>query len=208
MATEHPDNERFFDEIQEWLGREIKVISSTRYATVDEVFMRRRYMSGPSGAICTVELKKVPRFDFQRPDDVHIFGYTVEEKKRISRFEANNPELSLEWILRDNGLSKQDCFYILQDAGIKLPAMYKLGFKNNNCIGCVKASSSKYWNMIRRHFPGVFEKRAKLSREIGARLVRYKGKRIFLDELPASADDGVLENVSCGPECGSETQAD
>ena len=201
MVDEHPDNARFFKDVEAWLGVTVTRISSQKYTNLAEVFDRTRYMSGPAGARCTVEMKKVPRFNFQEWDDIHIFGYTFDEKKRAVRFEAHNPELFTDWILIDQEVAKQGCLDYLEDAGIKLPVMYSLGYRNNNCLGCVKASSVKYWNKIRKDFPDVFEERARQSRELGAKLVVLKKKRIFLDELPPEEDDGVLEDLSCGPEC-------
>ena len=205
MASEHPDNARFFHDVERWLGRSIRVIKSDEYATVDDVIERTRYMAGNAGARCTVEMKKRPRFKMQYPDDVHVFGFSADEVKRVNDFEFNSPDMILDWILLRHGLTKQDCFAELGRAGIALPVMYAKGYKNNNCIGCVKASSARYWNMIRRDFPEIFDKRARQSREIGCRLTRYKGKRIFLDELPPDylpADDN--ENISCGPDCGPQ----
>jgi len=91
---------------------------------------------------------------------------------------------------------------MLNAAGIAIPRMYELGFKNNNCIGCVKATSPKYWNRVREHFPKEFEARATLSRELGARLVRVKGARLFLDELdPAIKDADEEIDFECGLLC-------
>lgn len=201
LASEHPDNVRFMTDVEQWIGKRVMVISSEKYTSVDDVFEKTRYMSGVAGARCTTELKKIPRRLYQHDDDTHIFGFTVEEQDRIDDFECNNPELNCEWILRDKFIRKVNCFDILSRAGVELPKMYELGFKNNNCIGCVKATSSAYWNLTRRHFPNVFEQRASRSREIGCRLARLNGERIFLDELPPDAG-GEMENVSCGPQCG------
>lgn len=207
MVTEHPDNQRFFQEIEWWIGQKIRVIQSEKYRDVVEVWDDRSYMAGIAGAPCTTEMKKIPRYEFQEPDDVHVFGYTSDEQKRIDRFEDNNPELAVEWVLRDSEIDKDDCYDILDNVGIQLPIMYELGYKNNNCLGCVKATSAKYWNMIRRDFPEVFEERARQSREIGAKLTRVKGTRIFLDELPEDympADsDFALPDLSCGPVCAT-----
>lgn len=204
MATEHPDNARFFAEVQRWLGAPIQRIASDTYNDVDEVFERTRYMAGVKGARCTAEMKKIPRKQFQRIDDIHVFGFTADESDRIDRFEANSPELHLDWVLRAEGITKEECYKILNRAGIELPVMYRLGYKNNNCIGCVKATSAKYWNMIRRDFPEVFDKRARQSRELGARLTRHEGRRIYLDELPPDymPAEEELEDISCGPDCG------
>ncbi len=55
---------------------------------------------------------------------------------------------------------------MIERAGIELPAMYKLGYRNNNCIGCPKGGMG-YWNKIRVDFPEVFERMAALQRELG-----------------------------------------
>jgi hypothetical protein len=198
---EHPDNARFFADVEKWIGRKITVIKSDKYTTIDEVFATG-YMAGIAGAKCTTELKKIPRHKFQRADDIHSFGFTADELDRIADFERNNPELNLSWPLVEAGLTKALCIWMVIAAGIEVPAMYKLGYKNNNCLGCVKATSPKYWNDIRRDFPAAFEERATRSRLIGARLARYHGERIFLDELPADTTEEIIEDLSCGPQCG------
>jgi hypothetical protein len=188
--------------VQDWIGVPIVQIRSQKYESINNVFAERRFMAGPKGALCTTEMKKIPRFNFQRPDDIHIFGYTAEEGKRQRMFSESNPELFTDWILGRNNVSKADCLQMISDAGIVLPAMYKLGYKNNNCIGCVKATSALYWNMIRRDFPAVFKLRCQQSRELGVRLVRMQGERLFLDRLPESyLSAEPLEDISCGPEC-------
>jgi 3'-phosphoadenosine 5'-phosphosulfate sulfotransferase (PAPS reductase)/FAD synthetase len=203
--SEHPDNARFKADVEKWIGKTVTVIASEKYKTVDEVFEKRRYMSGVKGALCTTEMKKIPRLSFQQADDIHFFGFTADEKGRIERFKAGNPELYLEWPLLDAGIVKEECYRRIREAGIKMPAMYVLGYKNNNCIGCVKAGSHTYWAKIRRDFPDVFARRCAQSREIGARLIRVDGERAFLDQLPKDERDlfsDQEENISCGPECG------
>lgn len=200
--SEHEDNPRFMADVAAWIGQPIKVICSEKYADIDEVFEKRRYMSGIKGAICTVEMKKVPRFKYQEADDLNVFGFTADEENRIADFAHNNPEMRLAWVLRDSGITKADCYRILTRAGIELPAMYRMGYRNNNCLGCVKATSPAYWAKVKRDFPDVFARRAAQSRALGVRLTRINGKRIFLDEMP----DGnfgrySMENLSCGPEC-------
>lgn len=200
LATEHEDNQRFFTDVERWLGRAITVIRSSKYATVDEVFERRRYMAGVAGAICTTEQKKVPRLAFQRESDTHVFGFTVEEQNRATDFETNNPGLTVEWLLIDGFVRKIDCHRIIKAAGIAAPAMYGLGFDHNNCLGCVKSQSPGYWNRTRRLFPEVFARRVAQSRLLGVRLVKLGGERIFLDELPIDAD-APDDAIDCGPAC-------
>lgn len=204
-ASEHPDNLRFRYDVERWIGKPVEIIKSEKYTTVEDVFSARKYMSGPKGAICTTELKKVPRFHFQSPDDIHIFGFTADEKRRIDAFKTRNPELLLEWPLLDAGITKEGCYARIREAGIVTPAMYILGYQNNNCLGCVKATSPSYWMKVRQDFPEVFRRRAEQSRALGVRLARLHGERVFLDELPQEATlfPYEEESISCGPDCGT-----
>lgn len=207
---EHEDNLRFRQDVERWIGREVVLIRSEKYSGIDEVFERERYMSGVAGAKCTSVLKKLPRFDFQRPDDVHVFGYTADrrEVKRAKDFEMYNPDLVCDWILIRSFVRKKDAHRIIREAGIRSPFLYTIGFDHNNCKGCVKAQSPAYWARTRLHFPEVFARRARQSREIGARLVKLHGVRIFLDELPADFPvEGSDGNIECGPFCEMDRQS-
>jgi hypothetical protein len=204
-VNEHPDNYRFAEEVERWIGQPIIFMRNEDYETVDDVFNRHRYMSGIAGARCTTELKKEVRLKYAQPDDLHVFGFTVDEGKRISEFTERNPDLRLLWTLQELGITKEQCFMYLNAASIRIPEMYKLGFNNNNCLGCVKAGSPWYWDKTRQLFPEVFARRCEQSRRLGVRLVKLYGRRIFLDELPPGPfpkRGAIEENVSCGPECG------
>jgi len=204
LAEEHPDNTRFMMDVEEWLDRKVILIKSPKYNNVSEVFDDTKFLANIRGARCTTEMKKVPRWKFQKPDDIHIFGFTIEEKHRIERFEENNPELTTDWILIEHNYTREACYEAIEEAGIELPKMYQLGYNNNNCIGCVKASSARYWNKIRRDFPDYFRLRAEQSRKYGFRLTHYKGTRIFLDELPKNYfPKEPRQRISCGPDCGN-----
>ena len=89
---------------------------------------------------------------------------------------------------------------ILQEAGIKLPEIYSLGYPNANCIGCVKATSPTYWNHVRKMHPDVFKQRAEQSKKYGVRLVRVKNERMFLDDLDPKATGRPMKTMQF--ECG------
>lgn len=67
--------------------------------------------------------------------------------------------------LIEEGIDKQGCLDIIAAAGIKLPAMYGLGYKNNNCLGCVKATllTAKIRRCIAARMTGL------LRRPLGSR---------------------------------------
>lgn len=198
-GSEHPDNARFLVECESWFGREIVRLKSPDYADTWQVWKERRYLNGPAGALCTVELKKRQRFDFQQPDDEQVFGYTVEEQPRADRFRQNNPDVQLWTPLIEQGLRKSDCLAIIDRAGIELPAMYRLGYRNNNCIGCVKGGRG-YWNKIRRDFPDTFSRMAAMEREIGRSCINGQ----FLDELDPSVGKHQEEaDMDCSLLCAA-----
>jgi 3'-phosphoadenosine 5'-phosphosulfate sulfotransferase (PAPS reductase)/FAD synthetase len=192
--AEHPDNVRFRADSEAWFERPVQLLSSSEYLDTWHVWEDRRYLAGISGAPCTAALKKAPRIEFQQPGDIHVFGYTAEEKDRRDLLRKNNPDLTCTFPLIDRDLDKAACLAMVQNAGIALPVMYGLGFHNNNCIPCPKATSPRYWAAIRKHFPEQFERMAKLSRELNVRLVilsrekvdgKTKNVRGFIDEIPA-----------------------
>lgn len=198
VQEEHPDNKRFLKECEAWFDEKITILKNLKYGgSIVNVFESLKYMGGNSYTPCTRLLKKDVRKEFEQPNDVQVFGYTAEEKNRLDRFiDSNNIKV---WApLVDNGVTKSECLAILSSAGIKLPAMYELGYHNNNCIGCVRGGCG-YWNKIRHDFPDVFKLRAEQSRRLGAKLCNYRGKRIYLDELPEDAGHYPTEIM---PECG------
>lgn len=203
VAEEDPDNLRFGADVANWLSRPLIAHTNPKWpsASAEDVWRKERAMNFVFGAPCTRAVKKGARQDYEKLHrvDWHVLGFTADERSRYDRFVMTERSNVLP-VLIEAGLSKQDCMDRLVTAGIAPPRVYAEGYPNANCIGCVKSQSPTYWNLVRRTRPSVFEARAKLSREIGVRLVKYKGKRIFLDELPADAKGRDLKTMTI--ECG------
>lgn len=207
-GSEHPDNDRFIKDCERYFEHEVTILKSDKYSDIWDVFDKTKYLSGVKGARCTTELKKMVRRDYEDlENDLQVFGFDASEEGRISRFKENNPEVRCYFPLHTHGLKKQDCLDILMDWGINLPTMYKLGYKNNNCLGCVKGGAG-YWNKIRKDFPDVFNRMAEQERLIGAAICRLNknGKKInvYLDELDPEIGryESELETMKCGLICG------
>jgi len=198
-GSEDADNARFMADCVPWFGKEITRLSHREFKSTWDVWAKRQYLSGVDGAPCTGLLKVEPRLAFQRPDDIHIFGYTADasDVHRADAIRGNWPDLQIETPLIDRGLTKSACFSLIESAGLRLPRVYAMGFPNANCIPCVKATSPAYWSLVRARFPAEFDRMAKLSRELGVRLTRIKGVRIFIDEIPA--DYPTTDAIA--PEC-------
>lgn len=212
VSEEHHDNLRFSKDVAAWAGVDLEHAVNPKYplSSIVDLFDRRKGMSFPHGAPCTVELKKRARQEWERHNEVewHVLGFTVDEQDRHDRFVMTERENVLP-VLIDANMTKNDCADYLRAAGIRLPAIYGKGFPNANCIGCVKATSPTYWNLVRREFPEVFNQRAEQSRRLGARLVRVRNERIFLDELDQSAKGRPLKTMpDCGLFCEEGNQPD
>lgn len=210
VANEDADNRRFLLDVQAWLGVEIERVTHSDFPACDaeEVWERERFMAGPHGAPCTKFLKKRARQQWEERNraDFHVLGFTADEAERHRRFVLTERENVLP-VLIDAGVTKARCFTILASAGIALPAIYLRGYPNANCIGCVKATSPTYWNHVRENDPDVFARRAEQSRRLGARLVRHRGVRMFLDELPPDARGRPMKGMDfeCGIFCEERT---
>lgn len=203
IKEEDSDNRRFLSDVEKWIGQKIEYANNPEYPdnSAVSVWAKRKYMSGVKGAPCTGLLKKESRYLWESVHytDFHVLGFTYDEIERHRLFTKTERENVIP-VLIDAKISKGDCFSMLTVAGIDLPAIYSMGYPNANCVGCVKATSPTYWNLVREKHPQIFADRAKQSRGIGCRLVRVKGKRKFLDELLHTDKGRPIKNMNF--ECG------
>lgn len=199
IDNEHPDNDRFARDAAQWFGKTVVNLRSDKYADCWDLWRKRRYLNGPAGALCTVEMKKLVRRAFSEPEDVHVFGFTLEEEARAERFRLNNIEIDARFPLIEQRIGKAACYEIVKyEARIELPAMYRLGYHNANCVGCVKGGAG-YWNKIRVDFPEVFDRMAALETEIGASCINGKPLATLDPKVGRHTD---LELPDCGLFCG------
>ncbi len=167
VKNEHPDNRRFAADCEKWFGHPITVLRDERHdADIIKVFRRRGYMKGPNGAPCTTVLKRELLRTVEHPGDVLVLGFDASEEDRFEDFKDRWPSRPAVAPLIERGLGKEDCKAMVERAGIELPFMYRMGYDNANCIGCVKGGEG-YFRAIREDFPDQFEELAKVQDEIG-----------------------------------------
>lgn len=198
----HPDNIRFLVDCEQWYGQPIHIVRSNKYSCVSDVLRRKRFINSPTGASCTFELKKQVRYKLEKELvnwDGQVWGFDFEPKEinRAIRLKQQYPETKPLFPLIERQRTKRDALRMLCKTDIEIPVMYKLGYNNNNCIGCMKGGMG-YWNKIRRDFPDVFKEVALIEREIGATCLKDKSGCIFLDELPTWRGNPVEEII---PDC-------
>lgn len=197
IENQYSDSMRFIKDCESALGKPMQILQSP-YKSVENVIKTFRYINGTVGAKCTEVLKKRPRKEWEYEhkdfDITYVWGFDVEERNRADRLLESMPDFRHEFPLIEKGLSKADVHGMFERLfDFPRPQMYDMGYKNNNCVGCVKGGMG-YWNKIRIDFPEVFDRMAKLEREIGHSCING----VFLDEL--EPDRGRIEDEIM-PDC-------
>lgn len=197
-GSHHPDTLRFKKDCEDWYKTQIDTIQS-KYTDHWDVIKKNRYINGPTGAKCTAELKRRVREKWEKINKPsgYVWGFEsgAREEGRAQRIQTAQPNVFHYFPLIEANLTKKDCINIVSNSGIEIPIMYKLGFHNNNCIGCVKGGMA-YWNLIRKHFPEVFEKGIAAEAEVGRTMLR----KYALKDLPLDVGRGEPPLVQ---ECGA-----
>jgi len=214
IAEEHSDNRRFAADCETWFQRPIVTVRDRKYdASAIKVFETVGFIKGPRGAACTTRIKRGLLRTFEQPGDVLVLGFTAEEQHRLDDWRENWPDRPVIAPLIDRGLTKEDCKAMVLRAGIELPMMYRLGYDNANCIGCVKGGLG-YFRAIREDFPAQFERLAQAEEKVAALhgenayILRHrsgplKGQRFPLRELPPGEVHRGEQLPSCGLFCES-----
>lgn len=203
IDDQHEDSLRFVHDAENILNREIEITQS-KYKSVNEVAMAMGFIKAPYGAPCTNILKRRVRKEWERQNPgrhTYVWGLDLTERDRANRLAENMSEYDHEFPLIKKMITKEEAHGICGKLGMKRPKMYDLGYRNNNCIGCVKGGMG-YWNKIRIDFPEVFLGRAKLERKIGFAILKDQNGPVWLDELnPNRGRIGDEIMMDCGIMC-------
>lgn len=205
IDDQHPDSMRFIRDCEATVGKEIRILRSKEYRCVEDcVRVYGGFKDARNGfAPCTNWLKKRVRKEWEQEnsnyDLTYVWGFDMQEKNRAEKTVEANPQAEHEFPLIDRNLSKEEVHGLFERTfNFPRPAMYDMGYPNNNCIGCVKGGMG-YWNRIRKDFPAVFESRTRLERAVGHSMLKDKNGPVYLDELDPDRGD---MNTEIFPECG------
>ena len=199
IDDQHPDSLRFLHDVETLIGRKMTVEQSP-YMNVENVCRSFGMIRRVKYAKCTDILKRRMRKNWESThpgEHTYYWGMDCGETDRVVEIIKAMPKHDHRFPLIERQMIKEDCHGMIASLGVKRPMMYDLGYRNNNCIGCVKGGMW-YWNKIRTDFPEVFASRAKLERDIGHSCI----KGVFLDELdPNAGRDEKPIDMSCGIMC-------
>ena len=199
--NEHSDTYRFKKDCEKWYGLEMEVITGIgeEYSSIRDVWVKYLSLNTAMGAICSTQLKRLVRERWQKENEYthQVFGFEFDKNEfgRAKALHLNHVTAKSIFPLLMLGYDKKDCIAIVQEAGIKVPEMYSLGFKNNNCFGkddesiggCVQGGIG-YWQKMRDMFPKKFLAMAKLEHE----LTDLKGEPVTM--LKDQSKEGVAKD--------------
>ena len=145
IDDQHEDSMRFIKDIEKAIGKEVEILRSEQYRTVEECVLAFGGFKNPwnNFAPCTNWLKKRVRKAWEAAhedyDLTYVWGFDLKEKNRAERTVEANPQASHEFPLIEKNLSKEEVHGLFERTfDFKRPLMYDMGYPNNNCIGCVK----------------------------------------------------------------------
>jgi len=195
--NEDDNTYRFKSDCEKWYGVNIEVITGIGddYKDIESVWFKHKSLNVANGAICSSKLKRAVREKWQEHNDFdfQVFGFEFDKKEfnRALSLSKNHPKAKSIYPLLMKGYTKDDCLRIVQDAGIEIPRMYSLGFRNNNCFktGCVQGGIG-YWQKMKKEFPEKFNKMADIEHE----LTNVKGEPVtMLKDQSNETKKNVLE---------------
>jgi len=167
--NEHEDTYRFKKDCEKWYGKQIEEITAIgeKYKKIQDVWFAFLSLNVANGAICSTELKRAVRENFERENkyNFQVFGFDISEANRALSMKLNYPNSRPMFPLLMHGLSKRKCIEELRYNFIDIPVMYMLGFHNNNCFvtGCVQGGIG-YWQKMFKDFKIKFLRMAVIER--------------------------------------------
>jgi len=198
--NEHEDTYRFKLDCEKWYGLQIETITGIgeKYSSIFDVWRKHVSLNTATGAICSSNLKRLVREKWEKTNEFkhQVFGFEFDKKelnRALSMTMNHGHRTKAIYPLLMMAYDKKDCIKLIEQEGIEIPVMYKLGFQNNNCFGtgCVQGGIG-YWQKMKIDFPDKFEVMANLEHELSEK----KGYPVtMLKNQSNEAKAGIIINA-------------
>jgi 3'-phosphoadenosine 5'-phosphosulfate sulfotransferase (PAPS reductase)/FAD synthetase len=170
--------------LEAYLGKPITRLNSER--TFDhwlEVY--RNYLPSPRMRWCTRMLKLKPFEQYCGEDEIHNYvGIRADEDR--TGYISTKPNIKSIFPFKEDGITKEDIFRILENAGLGLPEYYSWRSRSG-CYFCFFQRKSEWAGLLENH-PDLFEEAKayeKINPETGERYTWNQAES--LDELAQPA---------------------
>lgn len=189
---EDGDLYEFLNKIEQKLN--IKIIRLCSGKTPMQLQVESKFIFNSRVATCSKELKSKVfnnwlKENYQPSECILFMGIDWSEAHRCEAITRNYAPYKVEYPLCNEMHFKQEYFKELEQDGIKLPRLYKMGLTHNNCGGrCVKAGIGHWLTLLekdRNRFLEAENDELALQRLIGEKYthLKRKGKPYSLHQL-------------------------
>jgi hypothetical protein len=206
---EDEDLYRFLEETTKLLDVEFVHIKDGR--TPWEVFKDVRYLGNSRIAQCSHKLKqevseKWIKENYNPEECILYLGIDWTEEHRTAKPKENWLPYRVEFpMCEEPFITKDEMLKELENDGIEIPRLYKLGFSHNNCGGfCVRAGQGHFANLL-KHFPNLYkyhedkeqEMRDFLDKDVSILRRQVKGvkHRLTLKQLREELQNNQTEQI-------------
>jgi len=188
--NEADDTYRFKADCEKWYGCEIESVWNPKYQSIQEVWYKFKSLNVANGAICSSELKRAVRLQYEKDNEYshQVFGFDIKESNRALAMKLNYPDSKPIFPLLFHAISKKHCIDILFGDGIEPPSAYGI-FNNNNCLktGCVQGGIG-YWQKMQTEMPENFYRMAEVEHE----LTNLKGEPVTMLKDQSKKNPGLV----------------
>lgn len=170
---EDEDLYRFLDDTETYLGIKVTRIAEGRDPW--QIFNDVKFLGNSRVDPCSLHLKRALLknwlLDNADPTTTCVaVGIDWTETHRVQRIDEGMAPFGVIFPLIETETDKVEIFKELEDAGIRRPRLYDMGFPHNNCGGfCIKAGISQFV-ALRRQMPERFDYHMKKESELRERL--------------------------------------
>ena len=175
--SEHPDADRFREQVAKYLGIPITVQADGR--NIWQLIDDNNCLPSEWMPFCTRILKQEQREKFLKGLDDYIlyYGFDAKEYQRAQNTAAHAMVTGekVKFPLIEAAIMSQEAKKIIQhDWKICLPEPY-LYLDHNNCIPCWKGGKG-HWQRVCKYYPDQFQKAIDAEKKIGYTV--FKGKTL------------------------------
>jgi hypothetical protein len=194
-TIEDDDLYRFLYDVETYLGQPIIRLKDGRDPW--DVFVKNEYIGNSRTAHCSVELKTKQVMKFAdticKPDDPIILGMYKDEEERLIRASANWFPRPVRSLLIEQKITPGDVECIIcEEAGIKKPRLYEMGFPHNNCGGmCVRAGQGQFARLLDLR-PALYAKHEQRNEYARKRINAKVAERIRAGTYRGKTGGGLL----------------
>ena len=153
---EHPDLYRFLDDLSAYFG--IPITNDSDGRNPETLFFDQGMLANSRVPFCSSVLKAQRLQRFVQDGDTLIFGISHSEAHRAVRIARVYDELAMRkriklnvhFPLMTHNITGDEIDNWFSEIGIELPALYRMGFKHNNCGGgCVRSGKAQWLHLLR-----------------------------------------------------------